>query len=355
MTTLFEPGALGALQLQNRIVMAPMTRSRAAAGDLATDLMAEYYSQRASAGMIISEGLHPSADGKGYCRTPGMFNEEQAQSWRKVADAVHAKGASFVAQLMHVGRAASALNKDPTAETVSASAIQANAKVFTDAVGMAAMEMPRALRLDEIPLVIAEFATSAKLARQAGFDGVELHCTSGYLPMQFLSTGTNHRTDAYGGSVENRIRFVVETLEALAAEIGADRVGFRICPGNPFNDVHDEDPLATYSALLDAVNGLGLAYVHLIDMRSETLDVRAMVAKHWSGPVILNESITPDEAKVLLAEGAADAISFGRAFISNPDLVNRIRIEAPLAPMGDLNTIYTEGPQGYTDYPEYAG
>ena len=351
MATLFDPVNLGALALSNRVVMAPMTRSRAEAGDVPGALMVEYYRQRASAGLIVSEGVHPSADGKGYCRTPGLFNKAQADGWRAVTDAVHERGSKIVAQIMHVGRIASALNKDEGTETVAPSAIRAAGKMYTDAAGMVEMEEPRALRLDEIPGVIAEFATSARLAREAGFDGVELHCASGYLPMQFLSTGTNKREDAYGGSVENRIRFVVEVLQAMAAEIGADRVGFRICPGNPFNDMRDDNPVETYAALMDAVDGMGLAYLHLIDLRSEELKIRDVVAKHWHGPLILNESITPEEAKALIADGAADAISFGRPYISNPDLVERLRAGTPLAPISDMKTLYEPGPRGYTDYP----
>lgn len=354
MPDLFEPVRLGAIELANRIVMAPMTRSRAGEDDLATALMVDYYRQRASAGMIVTEGTHPSADGKGYCRTPGLFDTAQASAWRAVTSAVHSSGGRIVVQLMHVGRIASRLNKAPDAETIAPSAIRARGRMFTDAAGMVELETPRALALEEIPAVVAEFATAGRLAREAGFDGVELHCSSGYLPMQFLSTGTNQRTDRYGGPVANRVRFVIEVLAALAGATSADRVGFRIAPGNPFNDVTDDDPAATYGALLDQANELGLAYLHLVDVRPPGLDVRGLARRHWRGPLILNESIDGAQARALVGSGAADAFAFGRSFIANPDFVERLRSDLPLADF-DPKTLYSTGPRGYTDYAPFAG
>lgn len=352
MPTLFDPVKLGAIEMANRVVMAPMTRSRAEEGDIPGEMVAEYYAQRASAGLIITEGVQPSADGKGYCRTPGLFNDAQAAAWAKVNQGVHAKGGRIVVQVMHVGRIASALNKDPDTRTVAPTAIQAAGKIYTDVEGMVAFETPEELSTAEIADVIAEFGNCARLAKQAGFDGVELHCSSGYLPMQFLSTGTNKRTDQYGGSTENRVRFVVEAIKAMVAEIGADRVGFRIAPGNPFNDLQDDDPADTYAVLLDALNPLGLAYCHLVDMRLDTLDSRALLAKHWTGPTILNESIDLDEAQQLVSTGGADAVSFGRLYIANPDLVERFQQGFPLATYSS-RALYAGGAEGYVDFPAH--
>lgn len=353
MTSLFDAGTLGDIAISNRIVMAPMTRSRAAPGDLPTDLHVEYYRQRASAGLIIAEGTHPSPAGKGYCRTPGIFSQEQVAAWKKVTDAVHAEGGRIVLQLMHVGRVACRENKDPDAETVAPSAIRANVKLYTE-VGMLETVEPRALETSEIPGVIEEYAQATRNALAAGFDGVELHCASGYLPMQFLSTGTNKRTDQYGGSAANRVRFVVETIEAMTAVAGAGRVGFRICPGNPFNDITDDNPAETYSTLLDALDGKGLAYLHLIELKNVGVDSRAVAKAHWHGPLILNESLTFEDGQKLVGEGAADAVSYGRPYIANPDLVERFREGAPLAQF-DIKTLYSPGAEGFTDYPTRHG
>ncbi|MES2497929.1 MAG: alkene reductase [Pseudomonadota bacterium] len=352
MPGLFDPVTLGALTLRNRIVMAPMTRSRADEGDRPTGLHVDYYAQRAEAGLIVTEGVHPSIEGKGYPRTPGLYDDSQRAAWAKVTEAVHARGGTIVAQLMHVGRIAAEANRPAGTDIIAPSAIQADAKLWT-ATGMSGTMMPRALETAEIAGVIAGYADAAARAIDAGFDGVELHCTSGYLPAQFMATGTNKRTDGYGGSVANRVRFPVETIEALADRIGASRVGFRICPGNPFNDLHDEDPAETHAALLDAIDGLGLAYCHLIAMKvPQRIDHRALAAAHWHGPLILNESIDQAQGEALIAEGAADAVSFGRPFIANPDLVARFRGGHPLASF-DPTGLYGEGPEGYTDYPAY--
>ncbi len=347
---LLESAKLGAIELKNRIVMAPMTRSRAGDGDAPTALNAEYYAQRASAGLIITEGTQPSANGKGYARTPGIYSEAQVQGWAAVVDAVHAAGGSMVMQLMHCGRIASHYNKDTDAETVAPSAIQAKGQMYTDAKGMVDFDVPRALATGEIAGVIDEYRQATANALRAGFAGVELHCTSGYLPAQFLSTGTNRRDDRYGGSVANRIRFVVETLEAMGAVDGMDRVGMRICPGNPFNDLFDEDPEETFATLLDAVNDHGLAYLHVIRMQKGSVDNIALAREHFDGPLILNDGYDFAEANDAVASGVAAAISFARPFIGNPDLVERFASGAELAGF-DPKTLYTPGPAGYTDYP----
>jgi len=350
MATLFDPVTLGAIPLANRIVMAPMTRSRAGEGDAPTALNVDYYRQRAGAGLIVTEGTQPSPNGKGYCRTPGIHSAAQIAGWRKVTDAVHAEGGRIVLQLMHCGRVSARLNKDPDAETVAPSAIRAKGQMFTDAAGMVDFDAPRALETSEIPGVIEEFRQAALNAVAAGFDGVELHCASGYLPMQFLSTGTNKRTDRYGGSVENRIRFTVEALEAMSGAIGAGRVGLRICPGNPFNDITDEDPAETYGALLRAIDPMRLAYLHLIYLRLPQVDGLAVAEANFTGPLILNESIDFDAAREFVSSGSATAVSFARFFIANPDLVRRFREGAALAQF-DRKTLYTPGAAGYTDYP----
>lgn len=348
MTTLFDPLTLGELSLRNRIVMAPMTRSRADAQDAPTALHVDYYRQRASAGLIVAEGTHPSPQGKGYCRTPGIHTPTQITGWRAVTDAVHAAGGCMVLQLMHVGRIAHHLNKAAGVETVAPSAVQATGKTYTES-GMQPFDMPRALRTEEIATVIAEYRQATQNALAAGFDGVELHCASGYLPAQFLSTGSNQRTDAYGGSVENRIRFVVETLQAMIEVAGAGRVGIRICPGNPFNDLHDDDPAETFAALLEAITPLQLAYLHLIYLPALPCDGLQLVQNHYRGSVIINDSLDFASATRYISEGIA-AASFGRNYVSNPDLVERFRQGAPLAAF-DVATLYTAGARGYTDYP----
>lgn len=353
MADVFSPVRIGDLALRNRVVMAPMTRDRAGPLDEPTDLMVEYYRQRASAGLIVTEGTQPSPTGKGYWRTPGIHSQEQVAGWRKVADAIHAEGGLIAMQLMHVGRAAVRANKDPEAETVAPSAISCPDPIPGPDGIPVATEMPRALEAHEIPGVIAEYVAAARNARAAGIDAVELHCASGYLPMQFLSSNSNQRSDAYGGNAENRVRFVVETLSAIAAAIGAGRVGFRICPGVTFNGMADADPAETYTTLLKAVDGMGLAYCHLIHISNAGFDSLDLVRANWSGPVIENCGLTLDKANAVIAQGKAEAVSFGYAYIANPDLVERFRSGAPLA-KGDRATFYTghgDDARGYTDYP----
>jgi N-ethylmaleimide reductase len=351
--TLFDGLTCGELVLANRIVMAPMTRSRAAAGDVPDELHVQYYRQRATAGLIVSEGTQPSPSGKGYCRTPGMHSAAQVAAWRQVTDAVHAAGGRIVMQLMHVGRVASHLNQDPAAEVVAPSAVRAQGQMYTDAQGMVDFDLPRALTTAEIPRVIDEYRQATVNALSAGFDGVELHCTSGYLPMQFLATNTNLRTDDYGGSVHNRIRFVVETLEAMVAAARPGRVGLRICPGNPFNDVLDAAPEETYGALLPAIASLRLAYLHVIRSPLPAIDAFALARRHFKGALIINDGFDGASAAAALAAGLGDAVSFGRHYVSNPDLVHRLKRGAPLAGF-DRKTLYTPGARGYTDYPALA-
>lgn len=349
--TIFSPVTLGALTLRNRIVMAPMTRSRADKHAQPTAIMADYYRQRAGAGLIISEGIAPSADGLGYCRTPGLFTAQQVARWRDITDAVHAEGGLIAAQLMHVGRVASHYNKPDGAATVAPSAITARGEMYTDEAGMQPFDAPRELTLAEIADVIDAYRAATVNAFDAGFDAVELHCTSGYLPAQFLSTGTNRRSDAYGGTVEKRTRFVVELLDAMAAVRGSERVGMRICPDNPFNDLHDDDPGETFDCLLNAASARELAYLHVIRQPSGRVDNLALGRRYFSDRLVVNESYDYAEAQATIDAGEAAAVSFGRPFIANPDLVERFRQGLPLSEF-DLATLYAPGAAGYSDYPE---
>ena len=351
--SLFDGVRIGDLELRNRIVMAPMTRSRAGEGDAPTSLATEYYRQRAGAGLIVSEGAQPSPHGKGYCRTPGIYSARQVTGWKQVTGAVHGGGGRISLQITHGGRIGHPLNKEPGSETLAPSAIQAKGQVFTDQEGMVDFAMPRALDLEEIPGVIEEFRQATQNALLAGFDAVELHSASGYLPMQFLSTGTNRRTDGYGGAVTNRIRFVVEVLEAMASVDGASRVGLRICPGTRFNDICDENPRETYTALLGAIDRMGLAYLHVIRSPDPEIDAFAMAREHFGGPLIVNDGFDFETGQEFVGSGRADLVSYGRFFISNPDLVRRFREGGPLADF-DRKTLYTPGPKGYIDYPALA-
>lgn len=352
MSVLFEPVALGELQLANRIVMAPMTRSRALVDAIPGSDMVEYYRQRAGAGLIVAEGTAPSASGLGYCRTPAIYSAEQMAGWQRVTEAVHAEGGRIVLQLMHVGRAASRYNKPAGAATVAPSALRARTQVFSDSHGLVDTDEPQALTLQGISSAIEDYRQAAINARQAGFDGVELHCTSGYLPMQFMASGSNLRTDAYGGDVTGRVRFAKEAIEAMASAIGAGRVGFRQCPGNPFNDIEDHDPAATAAALCEAVAPLSLAYLHIMRSPLEGLDAFALARRHSPHALILNDGFDGPSASAALASGEGAAVSFGRHFIANPDLVERLRHGLALSRF-DRKTLYTPGATGYSDYPTY--
>ena len=354
---LFAPVRLGELDLPNRIIMAPMTRDRAGPGDVPTAHMVEYYRQRASAGLIVTEGTQPSPAGKGYWRTPGIYSEPQVQGWRAVAEEVHGAGGKIVDPAYALRPRKRSRKQGCGCRNRGTFSDQSSDPIpGPDGVPLAA-DLPRALETGEIAGIVAEYAAAARNARSAGLDGVELHCASGYLPMQFLSSNSNQRTDRYGGSAANRIRFAVETLEALAAEIGPGCVGFRICPGITLNGMADADPAETYAALLSEVNRLGLAYLHLIQIPNEGFDALDLVHKNWRGQVILNSSLSLEAAHAAVGQGRADAVSFGRHFIGNPDLVERFRSGGELA-RADRSTYYTGGGddrRGYTDYPKQSG
>ena len=348
MSKLFEPCRFGSIELKNRVVMAPMTRSRADDQGVPTEMMVEYYAQRASAGLIVTEGTYPSEDGKGYCRTPGIVSPDQIAAWKKVTDAVHAKGGKLVMQIMHCGRCSHEDNKRADSETVAPSAIPAAGEVFTEE-GMKPFSDPRALTLAEIPQVIEEYRQATINAFEAGFDGVELHGASGYLPAQFLSPGSNQRDDEYGGSLENRVRFVKEVLEAMASVKGADKVGLRICPGFEFNDVKDPNSQETFEGLLSAIQPLNLAYLHV--MRASPLDVTRLATDFFKGPFIINGGFNRETAEEAVQDQAT-AVSFGASFIANPDLVARLQNEFPLAAPNE-QAMYSFTREGYSDYPAH--
>ena len=347
---LFSPVSFGAIEASNRAVMAPMTRDRAGPGDVPTALMVDYYRQRASAGLIVTEGVQPSRTGKGYWRTPGIHEDAQVEGWRAVSDAVHARGGRIVMQLMHCGRVVVPANRGFEAEVIAPSALACPAQVPGPDGVQVDTAMPREITLTEIPALLAEYAQAARNAIAAGMDGVELHCASGYLINQFLNPASNRREDAYGGSAENRIRFPIDVLKALAEAIGADRVGFRISPGNPYNGMDVSDPAETFAPFVKAADALGLAYLHVVDMGLAELDTLAMLRENWSGKIITNNNLRIDTAQAVLGSGRADAVSFGRAFIANPDLVERLRAGVELA-KPDFSRLYVGEGRGYTDYP----
>jgi N-ethylmaleimide reductase len=345
---LFSTVTLGDLTLRNRVVMAPMTRSRADAQGVPSPLAIEYYGSRADAGLIITEGTGPCPMGMGYARTPGIYNDAQIAAWKNVTDAVHERGGRIFLQIMHVGRIAHSANRTIPDAPVAPSAIRAEGQMWTDSQGLQPYDMPRALELAEIPGVIAEYAAATRNALQAGFDGVELHSASGYLPNQFLSTDANQRTDAYGGSIENRIRFVVETLKAMIGAAGsAKKIGMKNSPGMKFNSINDADPIPTYVALATAIAPLGLAYLHV--MRAG-IGAEVALRKAFPGTLLVGGGFKKEEANKALAEGGADAIVFGSSYLANPDLVTRFERDAPLN-SPDQSTFYTPGAKGYTDYP----
>ncbi|MDI6518457.1 alkene reductase [Streptomyces coelicoflavus] len=353
MTSLFDPYRLGALTLPNRMVMAPMTRVRAAAGGLATPSMATYYAQRATAGLIVSEGVQPSPVGQSNPGTPGLHTDEQVAAWRPVTAAVHANGGRIFAQIMHGGRVS---HPDTTGmRPVGPSAVPAVGEVFTPT-GPQPVPTPRALESVEVPEQAESYAGAARRAVDAGFDGVELHGANGYLISQFLSSNANLRTDRYGGSVANRIRFAVEAVSATVDAVGADRTGIRLSPAGTFWGVEETGVLDLYTELLTELSRLRIAYVHL----EATADEEVLVAlrRAWPGALVMNP-VLPMGPKQTGREDAdhwlglgADLISFGRGFVANPDLVERLRTGLPLAPV-DEATYYQGGDAGYLTYPAY--
>jgi N-ethylmaleimide reductase len=353
--TLFTPMTLGPLQLPNRIVMAPMTRSRAI-GNVPNELMEKMYADRAAAGLLITEGTSPSPNGLGYARIPGLFDAAQRDGWKRVTDGVHRAGGRIFVQLMHTGRVGHPANLAPGARIVAPSAIAAPGEMWTDGAGMQPHPVPEAMNEADIAQAIAEYAASARLAIAAGFDGVELHAANGYLMDQFLNTASNQRTDRWGGSIANRIRFAVEVARAAVGAIGAGRIGMRISPHGVFNGMApDAEMDALYLRLVAELNTLGVACVHVVDHSSMGAPevspaLKSAIRTTFKGRYILSGGYEAARANADLDAGRGDLVAFGRPFIANPDLVQRLRSGAALA-APDSTTFYTPGERGYTDYP----
>jgi N-ethylmaleimide reductase len=355
MSLLFSKATLGTLTLQNHLVMSPMTRNRAV-GNIPNELMAEYYAQRGSAGLIITEGTSPSPNGLGYPRIPGIFSAAQIAGWKLVTDAVHVKGAKIFIQFMHCGRVAHPLNLPAGARVLGPSAVAAAGDMYTDAEGMKPNAMPQEMADADIMTAIEEFAQGAKNAVAAGFDGIELHGANGYLLEQFMRPNSNQRNDRYGGSIENRARFVLEVADATINAIGRDKVGIRLSPFGVFNDMPLYDAMEDdYNYLAQELNTRGLLYIHLVDHSSMGAPVvpesiKATFRNVFKGKLILSGGYDAARAESDLAAGKCDLIAVGKPFLANPDLVARWKTGAALNEV-DMNTFYTPGAQGYTDYP----
>ncbi|RFU48589.1 alkene reductase [Paraburkholderia sp. DHOC27] len=349
MNPLHQTLRIGRHTLRNRLVMSPMTRSRAdEASGVPSALAVQYYAQRADAGLIITEGTFPAPMGKGYVRTPGIHSNEQIAAWQRITEAVHAKGGLIFLQLMHTGRISHPSLLPDQATPVAPSAIAAEGKVFT-ASGPQDFVVPRALETAEIDGVIEEFRLATRHALEAGFDGVELHAASGYLPEQFLSSGTNQRTDRYGGSLENRARFILDVLAAMIDEAGNERVGIKIAPEMGFNSVSDATPRETYQYLVQQLSALKPAYLHLARTKS-AVDYRALLRPLFDGPLLHGGGLDRQSAESLIAESRAEAAVFGSLYLANPDLLQRLSSGAPLN-TPDRDTFYSPGAKGYIDYP----
>ncbi len=354
-SVLFSPFEVGPNQLTNRMVMAPMTRCRAAEGNVPTPLMATYYEQRASAGLLITEATQIMPEGQGYVSTPGIHSPEQVAGWRLVTEAVHKAGGKIFLQLWHVGRISHSLFQPNKSLPVAPSAIAPKGQVHT-VEGMKPFETPRALELSEIKEIVKQYGRAAQNAKDAGFDGVEIHAANGYLIDQFLQSGTNQRTDEYGGSVENRIRFLDEVTTAVVDVWGEDRVGVRLSPNGAFNDMSDADPKATFTAAVELLHAIGVAYIHF--RRGTKADERhgrkPVPIDHfrqlYTGVVIINDQFNRESAEAVINDDVADLVAFGVPFLANPDLPQRFERNAPLN-KPDTATFYTPGEKGYTDYP----
>jgi len=356
MTMLFESFSACSMKFNNRVVMAPMTRSRAE-GNIPNALMAEYYGQRATAGLIITEGTAPSPNALGYPRIPGLFNQAHAQGWRLVTDAVHAKGGKIFVQLMHTGRVGNVANLPLGAEVIGPGSALCPGEMYTDAKGMQPMSPPRVMNHSDISQAIGEYAASARLAVDAGFDGVELHGANGYLIEQFLNPLINQRTDEYGRGMEGRSKFALEVSSAVVGAIGAERVGIRLSPYGVFNGTGEFPEIqAQYLALAEKLAALGMLYIHLVDHSSMgappvPADFKVKLRNGFKGLFILAGGFNQSTAEEALAEKRGDLVAFGKPFLANPDLVARMQKNSPLNEF-DQSTFYTPGSKGYTDYPQ---
>lgn len=354
MEKLFTPFEKGSLKLKNHLVMAPMTRSRAI-DNLPNELMAAYYAQRSGAGLIVTEGTSPSPEGLGYARIPGIYSEAQVAGWKKVTEAVHANGTKIFLQLMHTGRIAHVANVPGGLQPVGPSDIRAAGEIYTDSLGMQQHSVPAALTLEGMAHVITDFVNASKNAMLAGFDGVELHGANGYLLEQFLNPNVNNRTDHYGGNLINRSRFVVELVEAIAAAIGADKVGIRFSPFSQTGDQGAYEPTEvhqTYTYLASELDKIGIAYIHVSTHPDIPEQTYKALRSAFGNVIIFCNGLTRESAEAILQDNTADLVAFGRGFLANPDFVSRMKKNVPLNDV-DFNTLYAPGEAGYTDYPLY--
>ncbi|GAA5221081.1 alkene reductase [Membranihabitans marinus] len=355
---LFQPFTMGQISLDNKIVMAPMTRSRAIS-NIPNELMAEYYRQRSTAGLIITEGTAPSPNGLGYARIPGIYNQEQIEGWKKITTSVHKQGSKIFLQIMHTGRVSHPLNMEKNASILAPSAIPMKGQMYTDEAGMQDYPSPKAMTTEEILQAEQEFVQASINAIEAGFDGVELHGANGYLIQQFLNPATNQRTDDYGGSIENRARFVLEVADKVASAIGKDRTGIRLSPYGTASEMslYDDIP-STYAYIAEKLGELGLAYIHTVNQGtvepSVMSEILATIKAKFKHTVIHNGGFDKTTAIDSISSGKTDLVAFGRPFISNPDFVQRLANNETLNPM-DPETLYTPGAKGYTDYPSLNG
>ncbi len=352
---LFSEYKLGRITIKNRIVMAPMTRSRAV-NNIPNEIMAKYYQQRADAGLLITEGTSPSPNGLGYARIPGLFNDEHVKGWRKVTDAVHSNGGHIFVQLMHTGRVSHSLNLPENGKIIAPSAIGLKGQTWTDQKQLQPYPVPQEMTIKDIQDTIQEYSRSSKLAVEAGFDGVELHGANGYLIEQFINPAANKREDQYGGTIENRIRFAVEIAEKVTSSIGANRVGIRVSPYGVSNDLTFYDEInETYSLLSEKLNNLGILYMHVADhsaLGAPDLDpaIKPLIREKFKGTFILSGGYDINKAEQDLVEQKGDLVAFGRLFISNPNLVDKLKNRFHLN-VADKDTFYTPGEKGYIDYP----
>lgn len=357
---LFQPFKLGDIQLANRIVMAPLTRNRAEAGNVPGAMTIEYYAQRASLGLIIAEATQVSAQAQGYVSTPGVHTPEQIAAWRKVTDEVHARGGKIFVQLWHTGRMSHTAFQPGENAPVAPSSLRANAKTYIPGAGYVDTSLPRALETNEIADIVDDFRTASRHAIEAGFDGVEIHGAHGYLIDAFLRDGSNKRTDEYGGSIENRARFLVEVMTAVIGEIGAGKVGIRLSPVSPVNDSNESNPQPLFEHVVRELEKLHPVYIHVVEgatggpRDNAPFDYEAL-RKLYSGVWMLNNGYTKEMAQEAVASGRADLVSFGRLALTNPDLVRRFKEDAPLNELFKDAPLYGgQGPHGYTDYPVLA-
>lgn len=352
---IFEAYDLCGIKLKNRLVMSPMTRSRAV-NNIPNDLMAKYYSQRAGAGLIITEGVAPSANGLGYPRIPGIYNQKQIQGWKKITDAVHEKDGRIFVQLMHTGRVSHPENMEKNTIILAPSVIAAAGEMYTDSNGMQPLPVPKEMTLREIEQAQLEYVRAAENAIDAGFDGVELHGANGYLIDQFINTGSNARTDVYGGNMVNRCRFAIEVAQKVASAIGGNRVGIRLSPYGTYNDMALFDGMEdTFEYLAKELGKLKLSYIHIVDHSSQGAPevseaIKIKIQKSFGGIIIASGGLDKGKAELILEQQKGDLVAFGQAFLANPDLVNKFKKDLPLN-QPDYDTFFTQGEKGFTDYP----